>query len=631
MTGDKNNPQRPNQPDLAATNTPKRKIRSAETGASSKPAAPQASQSAAPSAPRPTLSVPEFGNGNIFGEAFATLLSQVEAARQHEREREERSAQDALIRTLADRARNAAVQQQTSAPEHVLPEPVPPGPAAQPPTPLADRAQAPLASQPLAGHSGTAHPITNPAVGDGVPAPAISDFSAQIQAYMQAQQAAASQQQATAPVTTPPTLPLTAPTAQSVPSVLQPPSQSQPTVNTAATVEPIAVARVEISAPDLIADEPVADVTTSDDEWDRSSWATSAWAASDWHPHTAAADAPKVSELRYLVDPVTPPRPDPAPMAPTASTPLVVTPSAEHASTHWHATDPVPTEVLAQPPVIQTPPSSERVAGAEVERLRPRFEPTGPFLARFLPEVPSTHTGIQAGFCNLHDFLRYLHEQNWYGYLHAGLSEQSAYVLVYEGRTVAAACLSSTGEQALGELLHLYEEGASLSAYPLEPHLAHVLSGVGSRAWKFNLTEDFTGLHARPDEAAYYYQGRVVATLPTGLPYEGAFPAPLRPQTLVLPRSLAGWAHHSYVGTLRGRDAINAITPAHQAFKAKFGAAGLTLQAALLEGLTPAEYALRHDAALHELEPVVHELVLSGYLKNEDSGEALREAKNLSH
>ena len=274
---------------------------------------------------------------------------------------------------------------------------------------------------------------------------------------------------------------------------------------------------------------------------------------------------------------------------------------------------------LTLPDDLFQPPDAEQDASDAhiVTQLTPMFPAATPFLARFLPAVTASHIGIQNGFCNLHDFLRFLHDQDWYGFLHAGLGEQAAYVLVYEGRTVAAAGLSSTGEQALGELLHLYDQGAPLSAYPLPRRLAHILSGVGSRAWKFNLTDDFTGLHAQPNAAVFYDQGQIVASLPAGLSYEGAFPAPMRPQTLILPRSLAGWAHHGYVATLRGRDAVNAITTAHQAFRARYGASGLTFQKALVDGLTPAEYALRHDVALHDLEAQLKELIAAGYLKDE--------------
>ncbi|WP_295815849.1 hypothetical protein [uncultured Deinococcus sp.] len=250
-----------------------------------------------------------------------------------------------------------------------------------------------------------------------------------------------------------------------------------------------------------------------------------------------------------------------------------------------------------------------------IPELSPMFHGAAPFLARFLPQSPATHTGLNQNFCDLHAFLKYLHEHSWYGYLHAILGDQSAYVLLYEGRTVTAAAASATGEQALGELLNLYEQGASLSAHPLPAHYAHVLSGIGSRAWKFNLTEDFTGLHARPTGAIFYVRGEIVATMPATLPYEGAFPAPLRPQTLILPRSLAGWAHHHYALTLRGRDALNAITDVHQVFRMQHGGGGLTFLRALGDKNTPAEYAMRSDVALHDLEPMIQDFLKTGCIK----------------
>lgn len=250
-----------------------------------------------------------------------------------------------------------------------------------------------------------------------------------------------------------------------------------------------------------------------------------------------------------------------------------------------------------------------------VQDLRPMFPNAAPFLARFLPQSDPTHAGLSHHFCDLHGFLKFLHEQGWYGYLHAALGEQQAFVLLYEGRTVTAAAGSATGEHALGELLNLYEQGAALSAHPLPAQLAHVLSGIGSRAWKFNLTEDFTGLHARPGGAIFYVKGEITATMPATLPYEGAFPAPLRPQTLILPRSLAGWAHHHYGLTLRGRDALNAITGIHQSFRARHGQPGLTFMRALGEDLSPAEYAMRTDVALHDLEPLVQDFLSGGLIR----------------
>lgn len=273
--------------------------------------------------------------------------------------------------------------------------------------------------------------------------------------------------------------------------------------------------------------------------------------------------------------------------------------------------------VPADPQPLVSPQSHEGLDDLAdlTPELVPMFPGAASFLARFLPYSPPTHAGLNQNFCDLHAFLKYLHEAAWYGYLHASLGDQTAYVLLFEGRTVTAAAASATGEQALGELLSLYEQGAALSAHPLPAVLAHVLSGVGNRAWKFNLTEDFTGLHARPTGAIFYARGEIVATLPATLPYEGAFPAPLRPQTLILPRSLAGWAHHQYPLTLRGRDAMNAITGVYQQFRMQHGLAGIAFLRALGESLTPAEYAMRSDVALHDLEPLVQEFIKTGCVR----------------
>ncbi|WP_240741808.1 hypothetical protein [Deinococcus sp. KSM4-11] len=270
--------------------------------------------------------------------------------------------------------------------------------------------------------------------------------------------------------------------------------------------------------------------------------------------------------------------------------------------------------VAVDPPDVQPLDGGEELAEL-IPELTPMFQGAAPFLARFLPHSIPTHAGLNQNFCDLHAFLKYLHEHSWYGYLHALLGDQSAYVLLYEGRTVTAAAASATGEQALGELLNLYEQGASLSAHPLASNYAHVLSGIGSRAWKFNLTEDFTGLHARPTGAIFYVRGEIVATMPATLPYEGAFPAPLRPQTLILPRSLAGWAHHHYALTLRGKDALNAITDVHQVFRIQHGQGGLTFLKALGDKNTPAEYAMRSDVALHDLEPMIQDFLKTGCIK----------------
>ncbi|MFC6591052.1 hypothetical protein ACFP81_02720 [Deinococcus lacus] len=110
--------------------------------------------------------------------------------------------------------------------------------------------------------------------------------------------------------------------------------------------------------------------------------------------------------------------------------------------------------------------------------------------------------------------------------------------------------------------------------------------------------------------------GEAVATLEATLPQPGAFTAAAHPPTLTLPRSLAGWAHLPYALTLRGKDALSPITSVHHEFRSQFGdRGGLALLQALAQGQSPADYALRAELALTELEPLLRQLRDQGYIR----------------
>lgn len=271
-------------------------------------------------------------------------------------------------------------------------------------------------------------------------------------------------------------------------------------------------------------------------------------------------------------------------------------------------------------------PATTAAPAPELPRLHPRFQEVQPLLARFLPDVPPSQLGLNTEFCDLYIYLSHLQVQGWSGYLHAHTEGHNVWVLLLQGRPVAAAAdrlqgshsapaESIVGQQALGELILAYQGGASLSAYPLPPTYAGLLSGLGAGAQKFDLSSDFSGVYARPDGAVLYSQGEAVATLDATLPYEAAFPVSGPPQPLVLPRHLAGWAHATYVPTLRGRDVLSPITAAHSEFRAEFGHdLPLSLMTALIQGLSPAEYALEHDTPLSEIEPWLTRFREQGYL-----------------
>lgn len=250
--------------------------------------------------------------------------------------------------------------------------------------------------------------------------------------------------------------------------------------------------------------------------------------------------------------------------------------------------------------------------------LLPMYPSAMPFLGRFLPQSSPTHMGLNQAHTDLHKFLQHMQELSWNGYLHVALGDQSAYALLFEGRIVGAAVAHAVNEEALGELMNLYDQGGNLSAHPLSTNYAHILSGVGSRAWKLAPTEEFTGIYAKPAGAAFYMEGQVIAVTSVSLPYEGSFPATLRPKTISLPRSHARWAHQQYVLTLKGKDALNPITDINMDFRTRFGDKGLRLLRAISQGMMPVDYASRSDLVLHELEPMVHAWLKSGYMRDRD-------------
>lgn len=257
------------------------------------------------------------------------------------------------------------------------------------------------------------------------------------------------------------------------------------------------------------------------------------------------------------------------------------------------------------------PPASPEVAPLT---LTPHFPGAEGALGRMLPRGAAVHLGVQSGFAELPAYFRWLFEEGFSGHLHLG-GEGSWHVLMLEGRPVNAAAPGASGELALAEFCARYAAGEALAAYRLPRELAHALSGVGERPLRVTPGGDFSGVHSAPHGTTFYRGGQAVARVPQGLAVAGGFPALARPPALRLPREGAAWAHRPYRLTLRGRDALSPIMPAHDAFRQRHGGAGLAFLRALHQGVPPAEHAQLHGLALGELEATVAAMVSGGYLQ----------------
>lgn len=246
--------------------------------------------------------------------------------------------------------------------------------------------------------------------------------------------------------------------------------------------------------------------------------------------------------------------------------------------------------------------------------LAPHFPGAEGALGRMLPRGAAVQLGVQVAFAELPAYFRWLFEEGFSGHLHIG-GEASWHVLMLEGRPVNAAAPGATGELALAEFCARYAAGEPLAAYRLPRDLAHALSGVGAHPLRVTPGGDFTGVHSAPHGTTFYQGGQAVARVPQGLPAAGGFPALARPQALRLPRESAAWAHRAYRLTLRGRDALSPIMPAHDAFRQRHGPGGLALLRALHQGMPPAEYAQLHGTPPGELEASVAAMISGGYLQ----------------
>ncbi len=251
------------------------------------------------------------------------------------------------------------------------------------------------------------------------------------------------------------------------------------------------------------------------------------------------------------------------------------------------------------------------------------MQATATFLSRTLPKLAPQQLGLSIGFCDLHVFFGYLESKAHTGYLHLildnsidkGTDKKEAVLLLLEGRIINAASADLVGAEALSEFIKLYETEATVSSYVLPEALVYALSGVSQQPQQIWPDETFSGVHFTPVQTILYQLGQQVLVLASSFENTGSFAALAQPKTLILPPSLAGWAHHQYQLTLRGKDALSAITSIHQAFRRQYGTIGLGLLKAINNQKTPAEYVALSESDLNEIEALLKEFTEAGLIK----------------
>lgn len=238
--------------------------------------------------------------------------------------------------------------------------------------------------------------------------------------------------------------------------------------------------------------------------------------------------------------------------------------------------------------------------------------------AQLIPQSRLSFYGLHRDYCNIQDFFQYLKVIAWNGVLVLSDGIDQAYLLFVEGSIKLASSQQHNSQnytRALEDWQKMYEKGAYLQGLSLNYDIAYILQSLAFEKTTEIPPSNFTGIALEHGGAAYYRSGQLIGALDLLTKEEGFFILQSAPQDLILVGS-AGWAHHPYPLTLRGRDALSTITEVHTLFYSKYGSTGVQLLRSLSQSQTPADYARAENIPLHELERIIDDLIKNGYLRS---------------
>ncbi len=241
-------------------------------------------------------------------------------------------------------------------------------------------------------------------------------------------------------------------------------------------------------------------------------------------------------------------------------------------------------------------------------------------LVRVLPDGERVMRGLHGSFVALDRLCTHLETLELDGALTMHLEGNLvAVALLFEGHLVNANAVKTSeqlwGDPALLELTLAFTSGGIAEVIRLGRPVVHALSGVQERAWKVQPGEGFTGTRGLNNGfTSLHFDGAALGKIYTGTRESGAYPAPLRPVVLTLPRIIGAWASERYTFTLRGRDAVNPITDQYNRARATHGKPNVEVLAQLGRGKTPLEVAQTLERDVAGLEGVIEAFLREGLL-----------------
>lgn len=246
--------------------------------------------------------------------------------------------------------------------------------------------------------------------------------------------------------------------------------------------------------------------------------------------------------------------------------------------------------------------------------LQPMFKDSPTSLGRLLPAGKAAYLGLRSTFCDLREFFAELAEKSWSGHLYATVEGLRAHLLFCEGQAMAAVCRDEEGIAALAAFEKMWQDGASLSGFRLEPEIAGAMTGVRSTPREGTPATGFSGTWVQAAQVELWQGGKVIAGMPLASSVIGLYPVALMGRSLTLAQPIAEWMRHHYTLTLRGRDGLSPITPLHTSLKREVGTLGLSLMEQIRAGQSLIDFCQARSLAENDLEKILRHLVSGGYL-----------------
>ncbi|MCA9838122.1 MAG: hypothetical protein KC422_14485 [Trueperaceae bacterium] len=240
-------------------------------------------------------------------------------------------------------------------------------------------------------------------------------------------------------------------------------------------------------------------------------------------------------------------------------------------------------------------------------------------LLRALPALPETYVRLAKGQ-DFSETLKLFVDESFSGYVRLEADLKQGVLLIKEGAISMAVVEHDDQIQedndALRTLRSLPLESHSLMA--LRPLAPTILEGLLSLAAKNRShgSHIFNGLECTEAGYAFFKDGRVILRTSAELMGDaGYYPNLTSARTLAMPDEPPGWEQKAYLLTLRGRDALNAITDLAMQFQQSFGDEGKKVLSRVAKDKTPEVLANSLQLNLTDLKSWLDRLEREGLIR----------------